>query len=148
MTRHHCHSTRRESRPSNCALLNNERHRGCQKRSHTNIYSLAHAISMLPRTIHYCHSTRRGTRPSNYALSNDELSATALTSPMTLIHPPIYMSGKLSNVASSLSQRPSRIATEQLRALEQRAAHDCQNAPPPVDIYSLVPASSTFPGHR
>ena len=63
------------------------------------------------------HSSR--TRPpSNYALSNDERPAAALTSPMTLIQPSIYMSGKQSNVASSLSQRPSRIATEQLRALE------------------------------
>ena len=26
MSRHHCHSARRESRPSNCALSNNERH--------------------------------------------------------------------------------------------------------------------------
>ena len=43
----------------------------------------------------------------NYALSNDERPAAALTSPITLIHPPIHMSGKLSNVASSLSQRPS-----------------------------------------
>ena len=111
------------------------------------IYSLAHAIGMLPRTYHHYHSTRRGTRPSNYALSNDERPAGALTSPMTRIHLPIYIGGKLSNVASSLSQRPSRIATEQLRTLEQRAAPDCQNAPP-VDIYSLVPASSTFPGHR
>ena len=62
------------------------------------------------------HSSR--TRPSNYALKNDERPAAALTSPMTLIHPSIYMSGKQSNAASSLPQRPSRIATEQLRALE------------------------------
>ena len=118
MSRHHCHSARRESRPSNCALSNNEGHRGCQKRSHTNIYSLAHVMGMLPQTYHHCHSTRRGTRPSNYALSNDERPAAALTSPMTLIHPSIYMNGKQSNAASSLSQRPSRIATEQLRALK------------------------------
>ena len=147
MSRHHCYSARRESRPSNCAHSSNERHRGCQKRSHTNIYSLAHAIGMLPRTYHHCHSTRLTTRPTNYALSNDERPAAALTSPMALIHPPIYMSGKLSNVVSSLSRRPSRIATEQLRALEQRAAPDCQNAPP-VDICFLVPASSTLPGHH
>ena len=96
MSRHHCHSTRRGARPSNCALSNNERHRGCQKRSHTNIYSLAHAIGMSPRAYHHCHSARRGTRPSNCALSNDKRPAAALTSPMTLIYPPIYMSVKLS----------------------------------------------------
>ena len=101
-----------------------------KKRSHTDIYSLAHAIGMLPQAYHHCHSTRRGTQPSNYAISNDERPAAAFKFPMALVHPPIYMSGKLSNVASSLSQRPSRIATRQLRALEQRAAPDCQNAPP------------------
>ena len=81
-----------------------------------------------------------------YALSNDEQPAAAFTSPVTLLHPPIYMSGKLSNVASSLSQRPSRIATEQLRALEQRAAPNCQTAPP-VDIYSRDSPSSQIATH-
>ena len=87
-----------------------------RQRCYRSIY--VHVIGMSPRTYHHCHSTRRGTRPSNYALSNEKRPAAALTSPMTLIHPPIHMSGKLSNVASSLSQLPSRIATEQLRALE------------------------------
>ena len=90
------------------------------------------------------HSSRGASK--YYALSNDERPAAALTSPVTLIHPPIYMSGKLSNVASSLSQRPLRIATEQLRALEQRAAPDCRSAPP-VDIYSRVPPSSQIATH-
>ena len=147
MSRHHCHSTRRSLQPSNCAPSNKERHRGCQKRSHTNIYSLAYAIGMLPRAYHHCHITRCETQPSHGALSNDKRPAAALSSPMTLKHFPIYKIGKLSSVASSLSQRPSRVATKQMRALEQRAAPDCQNAPP-VDIHSLVPASFTFPGHR
>ena len=124
MSRHHCRSARHESRPSNFALSNNERQRGCQKRSHTNIYSLAHAIGMLPRTYHHCHSTRRGMRPSNYALSNDEWPAAASTFPMTLVHPPIYMSGKLSNHC----------------ALSNNERHPTPRTLPPVDIYSLVPA--------
>ena len=44
MSRHHCHSARHGMWPSNCALSNNERHRGCQKRSHTNIYTLFHNL--------------------------------------------------------------------------------------------------------
>ena len=44
------------------------------------------------------HSSRDTSK--YYALSNDERPAAALTSPVTLIHPPIYMSGKLSKVAS------------------------------------------------
>ena len=90
------------------------------------------------------HSSRDTSK--YYALSNDKRSAAALTSPVTFIHPPIYMSGRLSNDASSLSQRLSRIATEQLRALEQRAAPDFQNAPS-VDIYSSVPPSSQIATH-
>ena len=30
-----CHSARRETRPNNCALSNNERHRNCKKHIHT-----------------------------------------------------------------------------------------------------------------
>ena len=90
------------------------------------------------------HSSRDASK--YYDLSNDERPAAALTYPVMLLHPPIYMSGKLSKVASSLSQRPLRIATEQLRALEQRAAPGCQNAPP-VDTYSRVPPSSQITTH-
>ena len=53
-------------------------------------------------------------RPSNCALSNDERHAATSASFMTVTHPPIYKSGKLSNVASSLSHRPSRSATKKL----------------------------------
>ena len=60
-------------------------------------------------------------QPSNCALSNDELHAATSASHMTVTHPPIYKSGKLSNVASSLSHRPSRSATKQLRPLKLRA---------------------------
>ena len=60
-------------------------------------------------------------RPSNCALSNDERHASTSASPMTVTHPPIYKSGKLSNVASSLSHRPSRSATKQLCPLKLQA---------------------------
>ena len=60
-------------------------------------------------------------QPSNCALSNDELHAATSASHMTVTHPPIYMSGKLSNTASSLSHRPSRSATKQPYPLKLRA---------------------------
>ena len=63
----------------------------------------------------------RTARPSNCALSNDERHGATSASPMTVTHPPIYKNGKLSNVASSLSHRPSRSATKQLRPLKLRA---------------------------
>ena len=136
MSRHHCHSARRESRPSNCALSNNERHRGCQKRSHRNIYSLAHVVGMLPRTYYHCHSTRRGTRPSNYTLSNDERSAAALT--MTLIHPPIHLSE-----SCRMSRRHCHSARRESRpnncALSNDERRPTARTLPLVDIYSLVP---------
>ena len=71
MSRRHCHSARRESRPSKLRPLEPR----LPERSHTDIYSLAHAIGMLPRAYHHCHSTRRETRPSNCALSNDKRPA-------------------------------------------------------------------------
>ena len=60
-------------------------------------------------------------RPSYCALSNDERHAAPSASPMAVATPPIYESGKLSNVASSLSHRPSRSATKKLRPLKLRA---------------------------
>ena len=141
MSRRHCHSVRRGTRPGNCALSNNERHHDYQNAPPINIYSLTHAIGVLPRAQHHCYSTRRGARPSICALWNDKRHATALTSTMTLTHPPIYKSGKLSNVALSLSQRPSRNATKQLRPLEQRAASRLPERSPRQYIF---PCSSIF----
>ena len=109
MSRRHCRSARREARPSKLRPLEPRgKHHGCQNRSHTNISSLAHVIGMLPRTYHHCHSTRRGTRPSNCAAARGciDFSHDAYTSV------DIY-EREQSNVASSLSQRPSRSATEQ-----------------------------------
>ena len=60
-------------------------------------------------------------RPSNCALSNDERHATTSAFPMTVTHPPIFRNGKLSNVASSLSHRPSRSAIKHLRPFKLRA---------------------------
>ena len=148
MSRRHCRSARREARPSKLRPLEPRgKHHGCQNRSHTNIYSLAHVMGMLPRTYHHCHSTRRGTRPSNYALSNDERPAAALTSPMTLIHPSIYMSGKQSNVASSLSQRPGRESRPSDCALSNNERLPTARTLPSVDIYSCVPSSSRIAAH-
>ena len=87
----------------------------------------AHEIDMLPGAHHHCHSmsshsaTHRIARRINCALSNDKRHAATSASPMTVTHPPIYKSGRLSNVTSSLSQRPSRSVTKQLRPLERRA---------------------------
>ena len=114
----HCHSARRECRTKQLRALEQRatprlpetlpyKHifpNACDRYVATNLSSLSQ------------HSSWDASK--NYALSNDERPAAALTSPMPLIHPPIHMSGKLSNVASSLSQRPSRIATAQLRPLE------------------------------
>ena len=78
--------------------------------------SICYQVPIVIATVYHCIA-----RPSNCALSNDERHAATSASPMTVTHLPIYKSGKLSNAASSLSHRPSRSATKQLRPLEQRA---------------------------
>ena len=78
--------------------------------------SLCYQMPIVVATVYH-----RIARPSNCALSNDERHAATSASPMTVTHPPMYKSGKLSNAASSLSHRSSRSATKQLRPLEQRA---------------------------
>ena len=78
--------------------------------------SICYQVPIIIVTVYHCIA-----RPSNCALSNDERHAATSASPMTVTHPPIYESGKLSNVASSLSHRPSRSATKQLCPLKLRA---------------------------
>ena len=78
--------------------------------------SLSYQVPIVVATVYH-----RIARPSNCALSNDERHAATPASPMNVTHPPIYKSRKLSNAASSLSHRPSRSVTKQLRPLEQRA---------------------------
>ena len=78
--------------------------------------SICYQVPIIIVTVYH-----RIARPSNCALSNDERHAATSASPMTVTHPPIYKSGKLSNVASSLSHRPSRSATKQVRPLKPRA---------------------------
>ena len=86
-----------------------------------------HSYSQHTRSIYYqvpiiiVTVYHRIARSSNCALSNDELHAATSASHMTVTHPPIYTSGQLSNVASSLSHRPSRSATKQLYPLKLRA---------------------------
>ena len=78
--------------------------------------SMSYQVPIIIVTVYH-----RIARRSNFVHSNDERHAAISASPVTATHPPIYESGKLSNVASSLSQRPSRSATKQLRPFEQRA---------------------------
>ena len=78
--------------------------------------SICYQVTIIIVTVYH-----RIARPSNCALSNDERHAATSASPMTVTHPPIYKSGKLSNVASPLSHCPSRSATKQLCPLKLRA---------------------------
>ena len=76
--------------------------------------SICYQVPIIIVTVYH-----RIARRSNCALSNDKRHAATSASPMAVTHPPIYNSGRLSNVASSLSQRPSRSATKKLRPLER-----------------------------
>ena len=78
--------------------------------------SICYQVPIIIVTVYH-----RIARPSNCALSNDERHAATSASPMTVTRPPIYKSGKLSNVASPLSHCPSRSATKQLCPLKLRA---------------------------
>ena len=78
--------------------------------------SICYQVPIIIVTVYH-----RIARPSNCALSNDEWHAATSASPMTVTHPPIYKSGKLSNVASPMSHFPSRSATKQLCPLKLRA---------------------------
>ena len=64
--------------------------------------------------------------------SNDKRHGATSASPMAVTHPPIYNSERLSNVASSLSQRPSRSATKKLRSLERCATSRLPERSPPL----------------
>ena len=92
----------------------------------------------------HCRSARREARPSNLCpLEPRGKHHGCQNAPISYIPHEIPMCENvmLSDVASSLSQHPSRIATKQLRDLEQRAAPDCQNAPPRCHIF---PCSTIF----
>ena len=75
--------------------------------------SICYQVTIIIVTVYH-----RIARPSNFALSNDERHAAPSASPMIVTHPPIYRSGKLSNVESPLSHCPSRSATKQLCPLK------------------------------
>ena len=83
-----------------------------EKHSHTR--SICYHVPIIIVTVYH-----RVARRSNYALSNNERHGATSASPMTVTRLPIYKSGKLSNVASSLSQRTSRSANNQLHSLER-----------------------------
>ena len=86
-----------------------------EKHSHSqHTRSICYHVPIIIVTVYH-----RIARRSNYALSNNERHGAISASSMTVTHLPIYKSGKLSNVASLLSQRPSRSATKQLHSLER-----------------------------
>ena len=91
----------------------------------------AHETCMLPGDRHHCHSISLHSATHQLRSLERQRHATTSASPVTVTHPSIYKSGRLSNVTSSLSQHPSRSATKQLRTLERRVTSRLRNAPPP-----------------
>ena len=81
----------------------------------------AHETSRLPGDRGHCHSISSHSATDQLRSLERQRHAATSTSPMTITHSPINKGGRLSNAASSLSQRPSRSATKQLRPLERRA---------------------------
>ena len=114
MSRHYCHSARRGSRPSTRTTSDT-------KAARDTLTLTANEIDMLPSAHHHCHSISSHDATKQLRSLERQRRAATSASPMTVTYPPVYKSGRLSNVASSLSQRPSRNATKQLRPLEQRA---------------------------
>ena len=95
----------------------------------------------------HCHSARHGARPSNCTLSNNERHHDCQNAPPFYIpHKiPMYEDVMLSNVASSLSQRPSRSATKQLCPLEHRATPRLPETLPHTNISSLAHTIGVLP---
>ena len=86
-----------------------------EKHSHSqHTRSICYHVPIIIVTVYH-----RVARRSNYALSNNGRHGATSASPMTVTRLPIYKNGKLSNVASSLSQRPSWGAAKQLHSLER-----------------------------
>ena len=81
----------------------------------------AHETSMLPGDRGHCHSISSHSATDQLRSLERQRHAATSASPMTITHSAINKGGRLSNAASSLSQRPSRSATKQLRPLKRRA---------------------------
>ena len=89
MSRHHCHSARRESRPSNCALSNNERHPNCKEQTHTHSTRDRYATG----DRHHCHSISSHSATNQLCSLERQRHAATSASPMTTVtRPPIYKS--------------------------------------------------------
>ena len=81
----------------------------------------AHEINMLQGTHHRCHGISSHIATKQLRSLERRIARGYLSFSYDCYTSPIYKSVKLSNVASSLSHRPSRSTTKQLRPLEQRA---------------------------
>ena len=71
-----------------------------------------HETDMLPGDRYHCHSISSHSATNQLRSLERQRHAATSAYPMIVTHPPIYKR-KLSNVASSLSQRPSRSVTKQ-----------------------------------
>ena len=89
MSRHHCHSARRGTRPSNRALSNNERHPNCKKHTHTHSTRDRYATG----DRHHCHSILSHSATNQPCSLERQRHAATSDSPMTTTRPPIYKSG-------------------------------------------------------
>ena len=89
-----------------------------------NMHTSSRMKKMLPGVHVIIAAHRHGSNKRNCAYSNNSRhhNSTPKRTPVTNAYIKMYEHVMLSAVASSLSQRPSRNATEQLRSLAQRAA--------------------------
>ena len=88
-----------------------------------NIHPSSRMRKILPGVNVVIAAYRHGSNERNWAYSNNRRhhTSTPQRTPVTNTYIKTYEHVILSNVASSLSQRPLRNATKQLRSLEQRA---------------------------
>ena len=93
-----------------------------------NIHPTPRMRKVLPGVNVIIAAYRHSSNERNCAYSNDSRhhNSTPKRTPATNTYIKMYEHVMLSDVASSMSQRPSRIATKQLRALEQRATPQLQ----------------------
>ena len=117
MSRHHCHSAGRESRPSNCALSNNERHPNCKEHTHTHSTRYRYATG----DRHHCHSISSHSSTNQLCSFERQPHAATSASPMTATRPPIYKSGscRMSRRHCHSARREAR--PSKLRPLKPRA---------------------------
>ena len=93
-----------------------------------NVHPSSCVRNMLPGVNVIIAAYRHGSNERNCAYSNNSRhhNGTPKRTPFANTYVKMYEHVMLSDVASSLSQRPSRNATKQLRSLEQRATPQLQ----------------------